>query len=299
MLCLLVACGGPPLPLAEEDDAAAREARMEAEAAAAEVTAAAEAAATISATDTSEQEAICPEPSRKPAPPPEQTLRVSVVDIGSGQPLAGIGVRILPEMDRTKPRRETTDADGVALLHTEGLPAIGEIDFHCGDRAATFPFPSRRLAAPMRYILHEGRGELTARIDPSRCEPVPVRNRRLRLRGMYVPAFESSAFYPCDGLPPEADEFEHEPHSAWAEFRGDAVDDLDAIRLLEDIAGDGAIYVDWSGTLAGPGAYGHFGMSLYLMRVDAVHDTAMRRPRNCSAPGFDEEMRLREEWQNR
>jgi hypothetical protein len=258
---------------------------------------AAEAAATLSgqspAADSAAEaaKAIQPEPADEPRPPPGQTLRVNVVDRDSGQPVTGIGVHILPDTGSDPLHRTPTDANGIALLHTGGRPMTGHIGVSCRSGAALFPFPSRRLAAPTPYTLHDGVAELTMRIDPSRCEPISPRQRKLRLRGMYVPAFESSDFYPCDGLPPEAGEYEYGPHSAWVELGGGSVGRLDAIQILDAIVGDGAIYVDWSGTLTGPGSYGHFGMGLYRMQVDDIHDTGMRKPGDCDAPGFDERMR--------
>ncbi len=110
---------------------------------------------------------------------------------------------------------------------------------------------------------------------------------------MYISGFEASVFYPCDGLPAEASEFAGQPHIIWVENTQLGASDWAiaiAGSIFERTRDVDALYVDWSGTLRGPGNYGHFGLGFYEFNATEVHDTRIAKPDDCEAPGFSERM---------
>lgn len=227
----------------------------------------------------------CPGTERPMAPPSEHTLRLSVRDANTHRPVEGV---LMDVEEARNPLRVRSDRDGIALVDTRGLPPAGELAIHCPGHGQSLRWPIRSPARDVRYQLKSGRGDLRVHVDLARCETPKIVSRKVRMRGMYVRGLESSQFHPCDGLPPGSAEFEFGPHSAWTEFTAAAEDEMAFAAWRERAFGDGILYVEWTGVLSGPGSYGHFGMSLYEMRVESVHDTGMSQPSDCEAPGFGE-----------
>ncbi len=288
---LMLAACSEPVP---QQDAAARNADRRALLAEAEVAVAlandtpASSGSDMLPTESAQSTTACPDTERPTAPPAEHTLRLTVLDTKTHLPVEGIVVDVA---DR-EPRRTRSDASGIALIDSRGLPPMGDIEIHCPGIEQGPMLPRRTPAPPQPYRLTAGRADLLVHVDLARCRIPDVVSRKLRMRGMYVPGFESSQFYPCDGLPAESDDFEFAPHSAWVEFTPEAEDDMAFGAWRERAFGDGVLYAEWSGVLSGPGSYGHWGMSLYEMRVETVHDTGMSQPSDCRAPGFEARGRL-------
>ncbi|MBL8263700.1 MAG: hypothetical protein JNM58_14875 [Xanthomonadaceae bacterium] len=286
LMALVAACGESSPPQSRDaKDAATRELMAEAQAA----VALANESQAASGTTSTQTPSTCPDTERPIAPPPQHTLRLTVRDAKTHQPVEGVVMDVVDARDRTRTR---SDASGVALIDSRGLPSVGEVAIHCPG-IEQGPMLPRRVPAPLQpYRLKAGRADLLVHVDLARCETPEVVSRKVRMRGMYVRGLESSQFHPCDGLPPESADFEFGPHSAWTEFTPEAEDDMAFAEWRERAFGDGVLYAEWSGVLSGPGSYGHWGMSLYEMRVETVHDTGMSQPSDCRAPGFEARGRL-------
>lgn len=281
LLAVLVAgCGESRPPQSRDaEDAAARELMAEAEAA----VALANESQAASGTASTQPSSTCPDTERPIVPPPEHTLRVTVRDAKTHRPVEGI---VMDVDEARHPLRASSDRDGIALIDSRGLPPTGDLAIYCPGHGQSLRWPVRSPAPDVSYQLKRGRGDLLVHVDLARCETPEIVSRKVRMRGLYVRGLESSQFHPCDGLPPESAEFEFGPHSAWTEFTAEAEDDVAFTEWLERAFGDGVLYAEWTGVLSGPGSYGHWGMSLYEMRVETVHETRMSRPSDCRAPGF-------------
>lgn len=186
--------------------------------------------------------------------------------------------------------RSKTFTEGTYQWRHGELPPKGTIQIACRSR---HPFDfSPAILARLPYSL-DGCTDSTVRIDLSRCVEPVERAHQVRLRGMYVSAFEESAFHPCDGLPAEASEFAGEPHNIWVGATRLGVSHWAIATIggmFERRQHVHALYVDWSGTLHGPGNYGHLGLGFYEFNATKVHDTKIAKPDDCEAPGFSERM---------
>lgn len=213
-------------------------------------------------------------------------VRIRVIDNASGRPVADANISDLGYLSRS------TGDDGV-YTGTALVEPQGSFSVHC--RAAK-PFVAGDILAEPRYSVIDGRIDMTIDVDAARCGPPPSK-RRARFAGMYVPEFESSLFFPCDGLPMAVENPSDTSHGIWADVPKAVAGELTWARTRESMigAGDG-FYVEWTGTLTGPGSYGHMGMSLYEFKAEAVHDTSDKRPASCQAPGYAENLRERERW---
>jgi hypothetical protein len=133
-------------------------------------------------------------------------------------------------------------------------------------------------------------------VDAERCGPPPSK-LRARFAGMYVHELESSHFFPCDGFPKASAKPFQPAAGIWAEIPEAIQDGLIWAQLRERLFGkDDGFYVEWTGTLTGPGNYGHLGMSLYELDVETIHDTSDRRPASCMAPDYTESLRAKAEY---
>ena len=205
-------------------------------------------------------------------------LKVSVRDRKTGLPLAGFGIG--------ETGLQVTDADG-NLKTRRSLPRQGErITVHCPTRLM---FKGRRIVdAP--FVIRNGYAEAHFEIDSTSCKEPLTTQLRGRHAGMYLSEFEQSAFFPCVGLS-GADAYGWKPHSAWANLPA-SLEDSFIWRLRMSNADEG-MYVEWTGTLTGPGNYGHMGMSLYEFDVERLDKLSSTRPSACKAPGLDEALRER------
>jgi hypothetical protein len=208
-------------------------------------------------------------------------LAVSVRDRATGRPLEGFGIG---EMGQ-----DVTDVDGM-LKTRRALPAPGErITVHCPSRLR---FKGMQIAeAP--FAIRDGIARADFEVDPGVCREPATTRRRGRFAGMYLSEFEQSAFFPCEGLP-GADYYARGPHSAWTDLPAMLQDSF--IWQLRMYVADEGVYVEWTGTLTGPGPHGHLGADLYNLDVEVVHEVSSTRPAACKAPGFEEALRERERY---
>jgi hypothetical protein len=115
------------------------------------------------------------------------------------------------------------------------------------------------------------------------CDPRPLRSLPGTFRGYFKPGFESSEFVPCrsdawflpgDSLPTEP----YDQRRAWAILeRNSLPDGFVWPRVLRDHDQYPRYYVEWRGTVVGPGQYGHMGGSAFEIHVDSV--LVLRAPR--------------------
>ena len=115
------------------------------------------------------------------------------------------------------------------------------------------------------------------------CDPRPLRRVSGIFRGYYTPGFESSEFVPCveDAWFLQSDSLRSKPYDerrAWAYLgRRSVPDNFKWPRAPEDDFGYRRYYVQWRGTVVGPGHYGHMGVSPFEIHVDSV--LTLRAPR--------------------
>jgi hypothetical protein len=213
-------------------------------------------------------------------------VRIHVRDQASGKPVAGAIIDDLGYMGRS------TGDDGVyagsALI---GGP-YGAFSIRCRGKA----FTAGEILAKSRYTVLNNRIDLVVDVDAGRCGPPPSK-LRARFAGMYVHEFESSHFFPCDGLPEVSAKRFHPADGIWTEIPEAIEDGLIWAQLRERMFGmDDGFYIELTGTLTGPGSYGHLGTSLYELDVETIHDTSDRRPASCIAPGYAVSRRMKAEY---
>ena len=115
------------------------------------------------------------------------------------------------------------------------------------------------------------------------CDPRPLRRVEGTFRGYYTPGFESSEFVPCasDAWFLPGDSLRVKPYDerrAWARLqRASLPVNFVWPRVSRDKYGNPRYYVEWRGTVVGPGHYGHMGVSPFEFHVDRV--LTLRAPR--------------------
>lgn len=122
-------------------------------------------------------------------------------------------------------------------------------------------------------------------VSTATCDKRPRRVITGAFRGHYRVGFEESRFTPCPadrwGIPSDSVGTGRAPHSAaWVRWR------TPGRRPAWPAAergpqGTRRYYVRFSGTVAGPGRYGHFGISPFLMTVDSILEARTPAPNDC------------------
>lgn len=199
-------------------------------------------------------------------------LTVLMLDRSSGRPVAGIGVG-----------RGRTDADG-RYEELREMPLPDEkITAHCPSRLR---FVRGRKIGEAPFVVHDGRADAVIQADATQCVEPPLRKQRMRLAGLYSRGFENSSFMPCTGMPPEARYYDR-PAFYWVDMPP-ALDRAIARTVNPSDSGMGrTVYVEWLGTTTGPGTYGHMGMALYQLDVEAIYRVSATAPASCRPEGFE------------
>lgn len=198
-------------------------------------------------------------------------LAVQVLDQNSGRPVAGIGVG-----------RGRTDEEG---RHEElrEMPLPEEkITVHCPSRM--FLARGRQIgAAPI--VVRDGRADAVIKVDATQCVEPPISRQRMRLAGLYTSGFENSSFLPCAGMPPDAAYYDRPGHY-WVDMPPAVYHAIAHATSPRDDHGMGRmVYVEWLGTATGPGQYGHMGMALYQLDVEALYKVSATPPASCRPDG--------------
>ena len=161
------------------------------------------------------------------------------------------------------------------------------MELHCPSRTML----GRELAS-LEVVIESGNATvMNYEVAPGACYEPPYSERTGVFRGHWVPGFESSEFIPCpdsslgigsDLLPGKR----VRKSSAWATLspaaRSQSIDWPDGAP--KDAWGNPRYFVVWSGTLKGPGTYGHLGVSEFEMLVDSIAFTRIPGDDDCSLP---------------
>jgi hypothetical protein len=213
-------------------------------------------------------------------------LWVQVVDSATGRPLKNVlettAATDSPEVFLSYYRTDSTGR--VAYSVPRGLPLI--LYLSCPMTRIDFPHRGRVIFSRVMRADSTADTPLTVplTIDSTNCAEPPVATRIGKFRGHYTTGFESNGFSSC--LP-----FEDLSHTAYALLPSDAAVEIDSsaiesFRRLSKHRGHGdryytTYYVRWSGTLTGPGRYGHMGMGTYELHITHVADVRTPRPGDC------------------
>lgn len=199
-------------------------------------------------------------------------LTVRVLDRSSGKPAAGIRVE-----------RGQTDAQGrYEALREMPLPNE-KISAHCPSR---MHFVRGRNIGEAPFVVRNGHADAVIHVDTTQCVEPPLRKQRMRLAGLYSRGFENSSFMPCAGMPPEAQYYDR-PGYYWVDMPP-ALDRAIARAASPGDNGTGRmVYVEWLTTTTGPGQYGHMGMALYQLDVEAIYKVSAIAPASCRPDGFE------------
>jgi hypothetical protein len=159
--------------------------------------------------------------------------------------------------------------------------------------------PGRRLLAVHCPTIHAGLTQLAFAhvviadanlqrnwvVPATGCDPRPERHLTRTFRGYYTPGFESSAFVPCprDAWFLPSDSLDSEPYMrhAWVTWPPDLLREIQWPDAPRDSFGNRQYFVEWHGTVTGPGNYGHMGVSVFEFRVDSVRTLRAARRGDC------------------
>lgn len=243
-----------------------------------ELIAAAEAAASNATADTASAEPPDPVEAAEEAELERQRtvlhLTVLVRDHNNGRPVAGIRVG-----------RGRTDEEGRYEERREMPLPKEKITAYCPSRV--FLAHGRQIgAAPI--VVRDGRADAVIAVDATQCVEPPLRKQRMRLAGLYTWGFEKSSFVPCAGMPPEATYYDMPGHF-WVDMPHviNRAIERAASPNDDDLMTGRMVYVEWLGTTTGPGQYGHMGMALYQLDVEALYKVSATPPASCRPDGFN------------
>lgn len=209
-------------------------------------------------------------------------VRGTIRDRSTGAPV--VGARVTVRCEGCYGRHPT---DSLGRYEIKRLPfGIHPLELHCPSRTGL----GRELAM-LDVAVETGSATIVNHeVAPGACYEPPYSERKGVFRGHWVPGFESSDFKPCpdsslgigsDLLPGKR----LRRSSAWAKLsqaaQGQSIDWPDGAP--RDAWGSPRYFVVWSGTLKGPGMYGHMGVSEFEMLVD--HIVLVRIPREGDCNG--------------
>lgn len=98
--------------------------------------------------------------------------------------------------------------------------------------------------------------------------------------------FENSSFLPCAGMPTEARYYDR-PGFYWVDMSPTLHRAVSQAADPDDSGMGRMVYVDWLATTTGPGRYGHMGVALYEMEVEAIYKVSATAPESCRPDTFE------------
>ena len=121
-------------------------------------------------------------------------------------------------------------------------------------------------------------------IPAGECVEPPDETVRATFVGHYTEGFEAGTFRPCKAFAaPLTSAYETRDATALIVFDNDAVARAVAAWPTDPLHELHPTYfVRWTGTLTGPGSYGHLGTSEYMLRVEHVLEARVATPRDCN-----------------
>jgi hypothetical protein len=210
-------------------------------------------------------------------------VRGTIRDRSTGAPV--VGASVMARCPGCYGRRST---DSLGRYELTRLPSgTHPLELYCPSRTTL----GRELA---KLEVAVARGSVTVvnyEVAPGACYEPPYSERKGVFRGHWVSGFESSDFTPCpdsslgigNELLPGKRLF---GSSAWARLspgaRSQSIDWPDGAPT--DRSGNPRYFVAWSGTLKGPGTYGHMGVSEFEMLVDSIVLVKIPGDDDCSGP---------------
>lgn len=209
----------------------------------------------------------------------------TIRDASTRAPVPGVIVR------RDGPHGFGARSDSAGAYRLGELP-VGAVHVRLYCPTRTFglgqPVPGQTLQ------VRAGRTGLDLLVPLGLCTEPPPDSLRAEFRGHYRGGFELSSFVPCGvgGVPDPAFARRIEGQTIWVRINQKAMeahrerkpaDTTRAPRVFRQ-GEEPAFYVRWTGVLVGPGMYGHFGVSPYLLRVESIAKFEESSPPDCPAP---------------
>jgi hypothetical protein len=199
--------------------------------------------------------------------PGQTNVHVHVIDSVSGRPVSRVGV-------------QAEGWAGIAWTDSSGnfkmrrVPVVSELRVRC----PTSRRFAGRIVRRQRLVLSAERDtQIVIRLPVTECAEPPIRTISGEFSGHYTTGYESSDFRPCNGLPVEGKVYGDSLDDAWVEFSSR----VDVMKMkwpkFPDTVSYPTVYARWVGTLTGPGAYGHLGVSTYQLLVDRILE--IRKPK--------------------
>lgn len=179
--------------------------------------------------------------------------------------------------------------DSLGMFQLDSMPnMVGTLTTRC----ITDGFMSRQV---MQVSLYPDTlaGPVTVAIDTASCDTRPVRRERRTLSGHYSSGFENSSFVPCPSdswLLPSDTTSRGGPLGARAWVEWDRSSDSTPGRpatwpRAREFPHDVDAFVRWTGTLIGPGGFGHFSGSPFAFHVDSIVEVRAPRKGDCRPAG--------------
>jgi hypothetical protein len=205
------------------------------------------------------------------------TITGRVLDARTNTPVAGALVAA-----RWPARHGRIPTDSLGRFELDGVePGPVTVDVNCPSRTMLGPhaFDTTTVADTGRTTTVDLRVTLAACVEPDSG------SRRVALRGVYSSGFEESRFVPCREPGAEFSQLWGPRHlrDAWVDFaevpRG--IPRARWPRGAQKEHGYLHWYVEWTGTLTGPGSFGHLGVAPYLFTVDSVSVARSAGPGEC------------------
>ncbi len=214
-----------------------------------------------------------------PAAKPGQMLRLSLRDTRTHAPIYHAGLTLAGRNNL-----DWTDRDGRHEWSGGGFPASGSIAIRC-------PAQRAEVGRKLKTVSYAVQGQLTqidATIDGSACTEPAEKSATADYAGTFFPYYGHGAFVPCTGMPADVT-FYGNIKAAWTNMDGNA-----KTQFLSALAGasidtnsQGPIYVEWSGTLTGPGGYGLQNAYAYRLEVTRVAKVTASFPSDCPIAHLD------------
>jgi hypothetical protein len=200
------------------------------------------------------------------------TLTGFVRDSASGAPVPGVTVAAGVGF----PAR--ADSSGRYTFHA--LPGDQPLRIYCPSSTMYY---AQQIPGATVEIRADSVRTLDLRIDRGSCLEPPHDSIDVELAGHYSTGFEESRFVPCPGEVERAwGRSLFAERRAWVRFSPAAREASPPEWPAPDTSGYGHRYfVRWRGRLAGPGTYGHFGVSPYLFRVERILEIRTPAPGDC------------------
>lgn len=205
-------------------------------------------------------------------PSPRSGFRISgtVRDAASGHAPPRATVCAYSDTGTVRPRPRCGPVDSLGAFRIDSVaPGPRLLSVQC----ETIGLGGKQLTYDkVRVVDADLRRDWTVQSDG--CDQRVVRHQKGVFRGHYMPGFEASAFDPCPAnawfLPSDSLGRETINRRAWVTWAANAVGSRSWPPAPRDAFGNPRYFVEWRGTVIGPGHYGHMGVSPFELRIDSV-----------------------------